>query len=367
MRHEPTRSALPWQRAGAAPVLLGCILALLVVLALYLASPILIPITVAVVFNLLLSPAVGRLRRIGLPASLSAGLVVLALAVVLGYGIFSLSGPAGDWLERLPLSLREAELKVREMLPGLHAAQEAAERVQDMSGNAAPGVTVNEGGFLQTAALQSTRFLAQSLVTVMLLYFLLAAEDRFLRRLVRAMPGFGRKRRVLAVTRAVQRDITIYLGAIALVNIGLGTATAAAMALAGMPNPVLWGVVAGLLNFIPYVGALVTTAVLALAALLHFDSLGHALVPPGLFLLLTNLEAHLVTPTVVARRLTLDPAVVFLALVVWTWLWGVAGALLAVPLLVALKAFADHIVSLRPIAELIGGRDGSKTRTLAAR
>lgn len=336
--------------------LLAVAVVILGVYFLHFARDVAMPVTVAVLLNLLLSPVVRRLRRLGLPAPVGAGLVVAAFALVLGYAVVTLSGPAAEWLQRLPNSLREIELKLRLLLPFLHAAQEAAREVQDMGESSAPTVSVEDGALVRAAVLESGRVLVQALVTVVLLYFLLAADDRFLRRLIRVLPDFRRKRRTLAVARAVQHDVVVYLGSVTLINAGLGLAVTAAMALVGMPNPALWGVMAAALNFIPYAGAATTAVVIAMVALLHFEGAGPALLPPLLFLLLTSLEGYFFTPAIVARRLTLEPVAVLLSLVAWSWLWGVAGAVLAVPLLVAFKALADQVRPLAPVAALLGER-----------
>ncbi len=357
MRPEPGRTVAAWRSSDAVPVLLAAVALILSIHFLRFAQAVVIPITIAVLLNLLLAPLVARLRRAGVPPALGAGLVVAVLAFLLAYGATTLSAPAAEWLQRLPQSLREIELKLRLLLPFLQAAQQAAEEVQSLGESAAPRVEVAGGDdLMRLAVLESGRVLAQAVVVVMLLFFLLAAGGRFLRRLVRVLPSFGRKRRAVEVARAVQRDIVVYLGSVTLVNAGLGVAVAVAMAVVGMPTPALWGVMAGVLNFIPYLGAATTTVVIALVALLQFDTAAQAVLPPLLFLGLTSLEAYLVTPAFVARRLTLDPVAVFLSLVAWTWLWGAAGALLAVPLLVAFKALADHLDRLAPLAVLLGER-----------
>ena len=212
-------------------------------------------------------------------------------------------------------------------------------------------------GLAQTLVTGTTLVATQIGIVVVLLYFLLAAGDTFMRRLVRALSRSQDKRRAVGIVRAVQRDISLYLGTVTLINAGLGTATAVGMAILGLPNPVLWGAVAMTLNFIPYLGAFTTTVILAGVGLLTFNELGHALVPPAIFQVLANIESNLVTPYLLGRSLTIQPALVVLALVLWGWLWGIPGALLAVPFLVLLKIFADHIDALEGISIFLGRRD----------
>jgi predicted PurR-regulated permease PerM len=170
------------------------------------------------------------------------------------------------------------------------------------------------------------------------------------------MPTFGDKRRAIAITGDIQRQTSRYLLTITLINAGLGVAQGIAMYFVGLPNPLLWGVMAFVLNFIPYVGALLGAGVVGLVALISFDSMTHAAVAPLVYLALTAVEGQVVTPSVLGRSLVLNPLVIFVAVMFWGWLWGVPGALMAVPLLVVLKAICDNVESWGALGEFIGGR-----------
>ena len=205
-------------------------------------------------------------------------------------------------------------------------------------------------GTIAGALLSSTQsVLAGAVVMLILLYFLLASGDLFLRKLVRVLPKLSDKKRAIEIARQTERHVSTYLATVTLINMGLGLAVALAMKLVGMPNPVLWGVTAGLLNYIPYLGPIVTAGVLTLVAVLSFDELGRALIVPALYMVINGLEGYLVTPTLLGRRLTLNPVVIFTGLIFWGWLWGIPGALLAVPILATFKIFCDHIPPLAPI------------------
>ena len=189
---------------------------------------------------------------------------------------------------------------------------------------------------------------------VVLLYFLLAVGDLFLEKLIKVLPQLGDKKKAVAIVRETEASISTYLFTVTLVNLGLGLVVALVMHLVGMPNPLLWGALAGLAEFVPYLGATVMLIMLSLAGLVTFPQLGHAMLVPGAYLAVNLVQANFVTPTVLGRRLTLNPVAILLGLVFWWWLWGVGGAFIAVPILATFKIFCDHIEALAPIGEFLG-------------
>jgi predicted PurR-regulated permease PerM len=156
------------------------------------------------------------------------------------------------------------------------------------------------------------------------------------------------------IMQEIKEDVSHYLFTVACINAGLGTATAVATWLLGMPNPLLWGVMAAAFNFVPYLGSAVTLTVLAVVALITFDTLAHALLVPAVFLALATIEGQIVSPIIVGRRLSLSPLVVVIALMIGGWVWGVVGVLLAVPILVMVKIYLTHSEHLQPFAEVLG-------------
>ncbi|HEX3276322.1 MAG TPA: AI-2E family transporter, partial [Gemmatimonadales bacterium] len=196
--------------------------------------------------------------------------------------------------------------------------------------------------------------LTGALETLILLYFLLAVGDLFLQKLIKVLPLLKDKKKAVAIARETEASISTYLFTVAIVNLVLGLAVAGVMLLIGMPNALLWGALAALAEFVPYIGATVLLAVLAMAGLVTFPTVGQALLVPGAYLGVNLLQSQFISPYVLGRRLTLNPVAILVGLVFWWWLWGVGGAFIAVPLLATLKIFCDHIESLAPIGEFLG-------------
>jgi predicted PurR-regulated permease PerM len=215
-------------------------------------------------------------------------------------------------------------------------------------------VELKQPGLLDGLFSRTWNFLFELMVVVILLYFLLASGDLFLRKLIHVLPRFQDKRKAVQIAREVEDNISTYLITVALINACLGTTGGIAFWLLGMPDPWLWGALGALLNFIPYLGALSVISLTGLVAAATFPSLGHALLVPASYLGLSIIEGNFINPWIVGRRLTLNPVVIFLGLTFWGWLWGIPGALLAVPMLAMFKIFCDHIEPLAPIGEFLG-------------
>ena len=187
--------------------------------------------------------------------------------------------------------------------------------------------------------------------------FLLASGDMFQHKLVRSFTRFGDKKRALRISHDIERQISRYLGAITVINAGLGVAVGLAMWAVGIPYPYIWGVAAFSLNYLPYLGAMTGVAAIAAVSLITFDTTAQMIVPPVVYLILTSIEGQMVTPWLIGRHLSLNAAAVFIAVIFWAWLWGFAGALMAVPFLVAFKVACDNIPALTSIGLFLGGTD----------
>jgi len=325
---------------------------------LYLARSFFLPIILALLLSLLLNPVVRGLKRLHIPEGLGAALIVLGLLGVLGLGVYELATPAYDWMQQAPQSLRKIEARLRQLKKPVQTVSKATEQVEKITkvaaGQEPAKVTVTGESLGQKVFSGATSFVFSGVVMFILLYFLLASGDMFLRKLIKVTPILIDKKRAVDIARQIETEVSAYLATITLINLAVGVAVGTAMWLIGIPNPLLWGVLSALANFIPYLGAITMISVLAMVGFLTFDSLGHALLAPGVFIGLHLLESYLLTPLILGRRLTLNPVVIFLGFTFWGWLWGITGAVLAVPIMVVVKIFCDHSEPLAPIGEFLG-------------
>lgn len=339
------------------------LLLLAVLTLLYLARELVLPVVAAMILSLVFLPLVRGMKKILIPAPLGAGLVVLGLLAGLVGGIYNLADPASEWLDKAPQSLREIDSKLRTVTGSVHNVATATAQVQDITEKLTNGgetkkkpreVIVKEPTIAGAFFYSAKDFTVSVISTLVLLYFLLASGDLFLRKTIAVTPRFSDKKRAVDIAQQVEAAVSRYLFTVAFINICLGGAVTLAMYLLGVPNPVLWGVMVCALNFIPYIGDIISFSVLTVVGLLTFDQLWQSLMVPGVFYLLTAIEGYLITPIIVSRRLSLNPVVIILSVLFWGWMWGVAGALLAVPILVAMKTVCDRVDSLNVVGEYLG-------------
>jgi predicted PurR-regulated permease PerM len=346
------------EHADARHVALVGLFVLAVFYTLHLAQALILPIVLAVLLDFMLSPVVRALKKRRIPEPLGGGLVILGLVGALGVGGWYLAGPAADWIARAPESAATVQRKLETMRGSVEQVTQAAEQVEkatEVVGNDGTRQVEVKGPSLSKQLFGGTAsFLSTATVVLFLTYFLLAVGDLFLHKLVAVLPQFKDKKTAVSIARETEAQISVYLFTSTLINIGVGVVTAIAMWLVGMPNAALWGVVAAVLNFVPYVGALVNMVVLALAALVTFDSVSRALLVPAVFFGINMIEGNLVTPMILGRRMQLNTVALFIGFIFWWYIWGVAGAILAVPMMAALKILCDHIESLTPIGEFLG-------------
>lgn len=350
---------------------LTSLLLLACVYTLYVARDILMPIAIAVILFLILWPLVRALSRMRVPPPLGAALIVVTLLGSFVIGIYFLSEPAARWLGTLPDTIEEIQSKMKDPFDQIKAATERVEQAitpaevapsppqqssvqeEDQTGvtdNLAIGLYDIVGPVFTVIGDVGWTFI----IVVVLLYFLLAAGDGYHERIVKVLPTFGDKKRAVVMIRQIHQDVAIYLMTVTMINCGLGLAIGIAVYWAGLPNSVLWGMLAALLNFIPYFGPLVGQVVIGMVGLTIFDNPFDAFVPVGLYFLINLCEGYIVTPTILGQRLTMNPMMVFLSVVVWGWLWGIPGALLAVPFLAVFNVICTNVERLHPFNEFLG-------------
>lgn len=339
------------QASGVTRAAAISLLALALIYTAYFAKPVLLPIFLALIFTILLLPVVRLLTRLRLPQTLSALLVVATLGAGLTVGAVQLAGPAAEHLDLGPSVMYKIERKLTELKLPLRRARETTEKIAEMANledDKKPQIVVVEGSLVETLANQAQSILTTSAITVVLLFFMLAAGPATASRIVEAISQTDQRRRMKRILLEVQWKISIYLRTFTLISLALGLLTAAAMWALGMPNPLLWGALAALLNFLPYIGPAITAVIIASAALLNFDSWTQILMPPLAAYALTVLEGQFITPLLLGRQLTLNPILVFLTVIFWGWLWGMPGALLAVPILTIAKIVVTNLPGTPP-------------------
>ena len=328
---------------------------------LYLASGLLIPLTFALLLYLTMRPLVTRLRHWGLSPWLAAGAIMLSLAAAVGLVAFLILQPAQYWLSAGPENFKEVGGKLKSLTRPLDVVDNVEEqldqltREQEKAEDAPVQVQVTSPTFMdRETALSHTWQAALFLGGIGLVtFFLLATGDELLKRLLRAMPSFGDRKKALSIIIDVQEAVGHYLAQITLINFCLGCAVGAMAYLMGMPTPLLWGVIAMTFNFIPYLGALAGVTIFFVAAAMEFE-LGYAALVAGLYLSFTTIEGNLITPTLLGRSLEVEPVVVLIAISVWGFLWGLPGVIMAVPLLVAIRLVCVRFEATHGVAILLG-------------
>jgi len=368
---EPAPARAPYQIAAVKPdgaaaprqvrsVALLVLATLAVIYTLYFGSALLLPLALAAVLKLLLQPVMRVLTtRLRLPTALAALLVILVVFCVIAGIAFSLSLPASQWLHRAPELLPLLQQKLAILRRPIGYLEEGLKQLEQMApgGSAGGGQSFSGGslmGFAGSVFSGTAATLAGFFTTMVLLFFLLASGDRLLRGLVDILPRFSDKRRAVEIADEVESNIARYLLTITMMNGLVGIATGLVMKFTGVGDGLLWGVVAFCLNYVPILGPFTGVVIFFAVGFLSFQSPWYALLPAGLYLLIHIAEGETITPMLLARRFTLNPVLVIVSLFFWHLIWGVPGALLAVPLLAVAKIFCDHIDPLKPAGHLIG-------------
>jgi predicted PurR-regulated permease PerM len=337
---QPMPEVARFWRTAAQSATIGMFIILLVV-ALSLARPVLLPVASAFVVTMMLGPLSARAERYKIPSLLSA-IVLWLLVIAVCYGVIVLLGaPAVDWIGKAPEIGRSVQEKLHVLDRPLAALQEMRDALLPSDKKGSLGVDIMS--FVQPALLVVTPAIGQTFIFFGTLFFMLLGRSQLRRVVVAFFDEREARLRTLKIMNDIEHNLTGYLSVVAVINVAVGICGGVAAWVAGLPDPLAWAVLGFILNFIPYIGALIVEVAMFMVGLVTFPTLTHALLAPLLFLALATLEGHFVTPSIIGHRLTLNPLTVFLSLVFWTWLWGPVGAFLAVPLLIMALVVIGHL------------------------
>jgi predicted PurR-regulated permease PerM len=348
---EPLEMPLPQE---AQTIFQGILCVIAVLACLYIAQAIVLPVVLAIVLKLLLQPLVNVLERLRVPKPVGA-LIALAvlLLVFVGLGMV-LSSPAAQWASQLPQAWPQLQQKFAFIKDPVEHIQRTLDQMGVQLGN--PSALLSSPIGMVTAVFSGTGTVAAHLLeTLLVLFYLLVFGETFLRRLVEVLPTFANKREAVEISLHVERDLSAYLLTITVINAAVGCATAVVMWLCDVAAPVLWGVVAFCLNFVPILGPFCGIILFLAVGLISLGPVWAALLPAALYFGIHVLEGEIVTPMLLANRFTINPVAVILSLIFWYWMWGVPGAILAVPMLAIIKIICDRLRPFRAFGHLLEG------------
>jgi len=340
----PLRSSLEiaLMRSAQAAVLAMGVVTLL--FALHAGRFLLAPVFLAVVVGLMLGPVALQMEKRGIPPSLSAVASVLALILLVGILAIAVAAPLTSWAGRVPQIWSKLQLQLANLSEPLETIRSVRDQIRSVTGESNVTVSVEDGSAVESMAILAPTLLAQILIFFASLYFFIATRHNTRLTVLRYCSGRRLRWRIAHVFRDVEELVSNYLLAITIINIGLGLAVGIALWLAGVPSAPLWGVMAGLLNFIVYIGPAIMATVLLGVGLASFEGFWGTLTPVMIYLVINGIEAQFVTPLIIGRNMTLNPFLVFLAITFWLWIWGPIGGFVAVPVLLILFAIARNIL-----------------------
>lgn len=340
------------------------ILVLGVLYTLHYAADFVLPIVIAILLNIIFSPVSRRLLKRGIPEAVSAFFIVSLLMVSIAFSIIMLSSPVTDWIDRLPTIAWKIETKMHDIMQPVEDVKKIKTQVDEIANSA----TVDETDQAETTVkIQGPSFsdqlfasiqyvLLQLSIVATLLFFLLASGDQFKERFVAMVPGLKGKKQVLTIMKKIEQDASTYILTRCAMNLGLGAAIGLSLWALGIPNALLWGFMAFVLNFIPYIGVIVGVGIVFMVSLLSQESVTIILAAPLIYFCLSSIEGQFISPAILGRRLTISPVIVFSFVLFWGWLWGVPGAVMAVPILVVFRAFCDNIEGLHLVSMFLGSK-----------
>jgi predicted PurR-regulated permease PerM len=325
----------------------------------YFTRAVLLPLVLALLLSYLLRPVIRALSRIKIVPPLGAALVLVGLIASAIFAISALAAPVAGWLEKAPYSLQQVRFKLLPIKQPMEKVAQASGEIEKLATPEQPGtkqpqaVEIRRHPIAEAVVVRTPEVVVSGVLVLILLYFLLAYDGVFLGKLIRTLPTLADKKRAVSIASEIEGQVSRYLFTQTMINASLGLVIGVTVGLLGLRNPIMWGAMVAVLNYIPYLGALTGIICITLGAMLSFDSVGYALIFPGVYLAFATLEGNFITPWVMGRSLTLNPVMILLSLIFWGWMWGILGIIMAVPILAAFKIFCAHIEPMGPIAEFL--------------
>lgn len=348
--------------------LVAGLLVIAAIAAVYFARDFLLPAVFAFFIAITLRPLVRSLSRRGIPAwATTAGIVILAFLMAMA-AVLAFAGALMQWIEDAPRLQREFLGKIASLRSSFQSLIRIGESLQQAA-------SPDGGGNVQEVVVKESMLPAIFTViagyplnvlfvaggAIVIAVFLMASGDMFYEKLIRILPNLSDKKAALRIVLDVEREVSAYLITITLINAALAAAVGAAFLLIGFPTPHLWALFAFILNFIPYLGPITGLALSAAVGVVVFDGIGQALLAPLAYGLLIGLETQIITPTLLSRRMQINAVMILLALAFWAWAWGIAGIVVAVPILVTFRVLCGHIEALSPIGEFLSQRHAGES------
>ena len=319
------------------------------------------PVLIGALLALTLSPVSRFLVRLGLPHFVSAILLVLVTAVSVATIMVFSAATVNSWVSDAPELGRELRDKLSGVSDTIEVVRDASKEVEDIASDAngagAQEVIIRQPSLLDNALSTVTSLAGTFAVALVLATFLLASGDMFYIKIVQSFKSMSGKKRALTAVYDIERKVSRYLFTITLINAGLGVAIALTVGALGLEYAYIWGIAAFLLNFVPYLGGIIGSLLIGAYSIVYFDSLSYALLVPISYQALTGIEGQVITPMLVGKRLEVNAVAVFLTVVLWGWLWGIPGALVAVPFLVVFKVICENFEDLENFANFLGTSD----------
>lgn len=336
--------------------LVGGIFVILLFASLKITSEITLPLVIAFVLRMVLRPIAHGMSRLHVPKILASLLILFTLLASVGLLGMWIIAPASDWIDKMPRGITRIQNNLGFISSSLDDAKEIMSKAEGLANGETPVPVAVQGTRLSDKIFVGAQaFMSGIFMTALILFFLLVSGDTFLRKTVEALPRFRDKRKAVDITQQIEQNVSAYLLTITVMNALIGVSTGLIMWAFHIESPLLWGTVAFLLNYIPIMGPIIMLTIILFVSLITTNSLSAALLPMALYLIIRTAEGSVITPMLVAKRFTLNPVLVILSIFFWYWMWGIPGAILAMPILAIIKITCDRIERFAPLGHFLGG------------